>query len=147
MLKFTRYSNVMIKHVVPLSTIYTPMKVTRKGVNILVYIVPIKLAIKSLHSYLLCRAIAVDYEIFLSPRRVQHFSCGVIFTRARVSLALLSPRKNGITRSLRLLQHKNEIISFANKTTRSERQVGARSNLAIFNCKAKFIILSTRFVF
>ena len=41
----------MIKHVVPLSTIYTPMKVTRKGVNILVYIVPIKLAIKSLHSY------------------------------------------------------------------------------------------------
>ena len=70
MLKFTRYSNVMIKHVVPLSTIYTPMKVTRKGVNILVYIVPIKLAIKSLHSYLLCTAIAVDYEIFLSPRRV-----------------------------------------------------------------------------
>ena len=51
MLKFTRYSNVMIKYVVPLSTIYTPMKVTRKGVNILVYIVPIKLAIKSLHSY------------------------------------------------------------------------------------------------
>ena len=48
---FTRYSNEMIKHVVPLSTIYTPMKVTRKGVNILVYKVPIKLAIKSLHSY------------------------------------------------------------------------------------------------
>ena len=48
---FTRYSNEMIKHVVPLSTIYTPMKVTRKGINILVYIVPIKLAIKSLHSY------------------------------------------------------------------------------------------------
>ena len=51
MLKFTRYSNVMIKHVIPLSTIYTPMKVTRKGVNILVYKVAIKLAIKSLHSY------------------------------------------------------------------------------------------------
>ena len=41
----------MIKHVVPVSTIYSPMKVTRKGVNILVYIVPIKLAVKSLHSY------------------------------------------------------------------------------------------------
>ena len=27
-------------------------------------------------------------------RRVSPFSCGVIFTRARVSLALLSPRKN-----------------------------------------------------
>ena len=33
--------------------------------------------------------------IFLSPRRVSPFSRGVIFTRARVSLALLSPRKNG----------------------------------------------------
>ena len=51
MLKFPRYSNVMIKHVVPLSTIYTPMKVTRNSFNILVYKLPIKLAIKSLHSY------------------------------------------------------------------------------------------------
>ena len=33
--------------------------------------------------------------IFLSPRRVSNFSRGVIFTRARVSLALLSLRKNG----------------------------------------------------
>ena len=41
----------MIKHAVPLSTIYAPIKVTRKGVNILVYIVSIKLAIEGLHSY------------------------------------------------------------------------------------------------
>ena len=41
----------MIKHVVPLSTIHTPMKVTRKSFNILVYIVPMKLAITGLHSY------------------------------------------------------------------------------------------------
>ena len=33
--------------------------------------------------------------IFLSPRRVSPFSRGMIFTRARVSLALLSLRKNG----------------------------------------------------
>ena len=33
--------------------------------------------------------------IFLSPRRVSNFSRGVIFTRARVSLAPLSLRKNG----------------------------------------------------
>ena len=41
---------------------------------------------------------------FLSPRRVSPFSCGVIFTRAHVSLALLSLRKNGeySTRSLEL---------------------------------------------
>ena len=32
--------------------------------------------------------------IFLPPHRVSPFSRGVIFTRARLSLALLSPRKN-----------------------------------------------------
>ena len=32
--------------------------------------------------------------IFLSPRRVSLFSCGVIFTCARISLALLSLREN-----------------------------------------------------
>ena len=36
-----------------------------------------------------------DRSIFLSPRRVSPFLAWVIFTRARVSLALLSLRKNG----------------------------------------------------
>ena len=34
-------------------------------------------------------------RLFLSPHRVSLSSRGVIFTRARVSLALLSLRKNG----------------------------------------------------
>ena len=36
-----------------------------------------------------------EFFIFLSPHRVSPFSRGVIFTRARVSLALLSLRTNG----------------------------------------------------
>ena len=36
-----------------------------------------------------------DTKIFLSSHRVSPFSRGMIFTRARVSLALLSLRTNG----------------------------------------------------
>ena len=41
-----------------------------------------------------------ERRVFLSPRLVSPFSRGVIFKRARVSLALLSLRKTGTTRSL-----------------------------------------------
>ena len=63
-----------------------------------------------------------NFVIFLSPHCVSPFSRGVIFTRARVSLALLSLRKNGgllvVYLGIRILSLRAESIphSFASLT-------------------------------